>query len=258
MNKVSLLYDNLFSFESSKNEDSYPIHKRLEDHSKTFNSFDWICANVSFNPGESILDLGCGTGYTLISLAKSIGIKGVGISISAKEVHHAQTVAKRYNLDKKVTFLEGDFENTVNGEYDKIIAIESLKHCQNLKATLGLISKNIRPGGTFIIAEDFILADHPFIEKQKSYWEADGFTSLNQFVLTLNDQNEYDIETKDLSPYVKTRPRIILKFLIWLISSLVSVFRNNSLLTTYQGGLLLEYLIHTKKVSYNILIAKKH
>lgn len=60
--------------------------------------------------GETILEIGCGTGQTLVSLARSIGEGGwvYGIDLSSGMIARAQSRLARQDLSKRVSLLIGD------------------------------------------------------------------------------------------------------------------------------------------------------
>lgn len=254
MNEVASIYDNLFSFESKKKRQSYPIHKKL--NFENFNSIpEWLLSKVEFNDGDKILDAGCGTGHTLFLLNESRSIVGKGISISPKEVAFASEQNKISNL----TFDVFDFDNPLDGVYDKIIAIESLKHSKSLHKTIGNFSSCLSSGGEIIVADDFLINNPSGLKRHKKYWKATSFGKLKTLRSYLNKTDDFDIKHYNLSEKVPSRSFISLSLLIVFFSffrilTLGSLNRN---IKTYLGGLLLERLYAVKAVEYHVLIAKK-
>lgn len=77
--------------------------------------------------GSNILDLGTGSGYYAIALAKYLGCNVTGVDIDTMEINAAKSNANNNNVGHKARFFtvskENPFESFINGEkYDLIIA----------------------------------------------------------------------------------------------------------------------------------------
>jgi cyclopropane-fatty-acyl-phospholipid synthase len=51
---------------------------------------DYICRKLSLQPGERVVDVGCGWGALALYMAKHYGVKVRGFSISREQVHYAR------------------------------------------------------------------------------------------------------------------------------------------------------------------------
>ena len=71
----------------------------------------------------SILDIGTGSGCIIISLISELNESiGTGIDISKKAILIAKKNATKYNLSKRIKFLNKSFENLVDKKYDLIVS----------------------------------------------------------------------------------------------------------------------------------------
>lgn len=111
--------------------------------------------------GDYVLDVGCGYGTTAIWLAKNVGCKVVGITISQKQVDEAKEMAKKHGVEERVDFKVMDFHkiNFENETFDKIIAIESICHSSNQPIVLGEIYRVLKSGGAFVVADGYFAKD---------------------------------------------------------------------------------------------------
>jgi len=70
-----------------------------------------------------ILDIGCGKGTTSVLLAQKYGCNVVGMDLSDDLLDEATAIARRKNVDHKVTFRAGDALNMpfADGEFDGVV-----------------------------------------------------------------------------------------------------------------------------------------
>lgn len=103
-----------------------------------------------------VADVGCGSGYFGIGLAKKfpniLRIDCIEASKSAAEELIPRNV-KFYNLESRVKPVHGSFDNLGSEKYDSIFAMGALHHSHDLKKTLGSISKALKPNGILIAQE---------------------------------------------------------------------------------------------------------
>lgn len=259
MTNVADIYNSLFIFESKKRSQAYPIHKKLSLDNNETDLIDWISSEIEFGENNNVLDAGCGTGYSLIKLAKEKGIKGAGISISSNEVEFAKKQATDLKIEKQVSFQQSSFDSPILNTYDKILAIESLKHSDYLVHTLRNLSEALAINGQLVIADDFVIKPHSKIDEQRKLWKAPSFMSLSEFARILNQQDNFQVLKYNFTNKVKTRNAVLLRLLITLtkLTKLFSVGHLATLIETYLGGLLLELLYVQGIVSYHVIIATK-
>jgi ubiquinone/menaquinone biosynthesis C-methylase UbiE len=73
--------------------------------------------------GQSVLDIGCGTGRFSIEFAKCGASRVVGIDIAPSMVEFSRRVAKEMNVDSRCKFVVGDFlEVPLDPHYDIVAA----------------------------------------------------------------------------------------------------------------------------------------
>ena len=98
--------------------------------------------------GKRVLELGCGTGELLASLAPSYG---VGIDFARAPLDRAKA---RY---PHLTFVLGDAEdpatlNAIEGPFDYVVIADTIGMWEDIDATLGLINRLCTPSTRIVIA----------------------------------------------------------------------------------------------------------
>jgi len=101
---------------------------------------------LRLQPGEEVLDAGCGTGEMTEHLAGVTGARFTGIDTAERAIHNAQ---ERTRGKAGVTFRRGDL-NALDpslGAFDAVVAIESLYFAKDLTATFTQLKSLLRPRG---------------------------------------------------------------------------------------------------------------
>lgn len=105
-------------------------------------------------PGREALDLGCGTGGVTVELAER-GFRVRGIDHSAAMLELAERKVRERGAAGNVELLTGDVRSLPfpDGEFDVVTCQGVLHHLTDLNAPVREISRVLRPGGLFYIAE---------------------------------------------------------------------------------------------------------
>lgn len=99
-------------------------------------------------PVETVLEIGCGEGGTLLWLQKE---KGVKICHGLEILSDVAERAKAKGLEVAVGNIETD-GIPFQGQHDAILCLDVLEHLQDPWGTLPIIVENIRPGGSLIVS----------------------------------------------------------------------------------------------------------
>ncbi len=84
---------------------------------------DLICQKLSLQPGQRILDIGCGWGSFLLYAAEKYGIEGVGITISQEQKEYVQAKAKNFPVEVRYQ----DYRD-VNETFDHVVSVGQFEH----------------------------------------------------------------------------------------------------------------------------------
>jgi cyclopropane-fatty-acyl-phospholipid synthase len=88
---------------------------------------DLVCRKLWLQPGETVVEAGCGWGALALFMARHYGVKVKAYNVSREQIKHAQARARAEGLDSRVEFIEDDYR-TIQGPFDVFVSIGMLEH----------------------------------------------------------------------------------------------------------------------------------
>lgn len=88
---------------------------------------EMICRKLRLQPGDRMLDIGCGWGGLICHAAQHYGVKAHGVTLSQEQLDYTKEKVRRLGLEDRVTVELRDY-NTLDGTYDKISSIGMYEH----------------------------------------------------------------------------------------------------------------------------------
>lgn len=122
---------------------------------------NWGLKLVDIQDGWTMLDVGCGGGFTIRRLLnRSKDAQVYGIDISEESVAKAKKVNAEV-LDKQVFVTQGSAEKLPyeNEKFDLVIAVETVYFWPNLPGCLQEVHRVLKPGGKFAILVEVVDSD---------------------------------------------------------------------------------------------------
>lgn len=138
-------------------------------------------------PGDTVYDLGCSTGTTLLELARLLGPKKlqfVGIDNSSPMLDKARLKTELYKKQQSLSFLLEDITNFDHPDASGIILNYTLQFIRPLQreSFLQRLFHHLKPGGFLLISEKVINHDHQlnraFINIYHQYKKNRGYSEL--------------------------------------------------------------------------------
>ena len=162
---------------------------------------DYICRKLRLQPGERLLDIGCGWGALVIHAAKHYGVEAVGITLSENQYRWAQEWIRREGLEGKARVELRDYREMDEVEaFDKLVSVGMFEHVgeEMLPAYFQQAYRLLKPGGVFL--------NHGIARNANRPWQRGTFGDRYVFPdgelvpiwLTLKAAQEAGFEVRDV------------------------------------------------------------
>jgi cyclopropane-fatty-acyl-phospholipid synthase len=122
----------------------------LED--AQFAKMDHVCRKLRLQPGDNVVEAGCGWGALALHMAKHYGVTVTAYNISKEQVALARQRAREEGLDGQVEFIEDDYRN-IRGEFDAFVSVGMLEHVgtENYQELGAVINRVLKVNGRGLI-----------------------------------------------------------------------------------------------------------
>ena len=155
---------------------------------------------AQLQPGEQVLDVGCGTGTLAMEVAHRVGRAGrvAGIDPSVQQIARARSKAARRNIP--IDFQIGVIEQLSfpDQTFDVVLSTLMMHHLPTPLKRQGLaeIARVLKPGGRLVIAD--------FKRKQERQGQAARFhaggSSMQDLAALVSDAGFSEVETEEIRP----------------------------------------------------------
>jgi cyclopropane-fatty-acyl-phospholipid synthase len=88
---------------------------------------EMVCRKLQLQPGETVVETGCGWGALAIYMAQRYGARVKAFNVSHEQITYAREWAKREGVSGKVEFIEDDYRN-VSQQFDVFCSVGMLEH----------------------------------------------------------------------------------------------------------------------------------
>ncbi|HTC16257.1 MAG TPA: cyclopropane-fatty-acyl-phospholipid synthase family protein [Steroidobacteraceae bacterium] len=131
---------------------------------------DHVCRKLRLQPGESVVEAGCGWGTLALHMAQHYGVRVRAFNISREQVAFARARAQREGLGSQVEYVLDDYRN-MSGRYDAFVSVGMLEHVgvKNYPALGGVAQRCLGEQGRGLIhsiGRNFPAPLQPWIERR--------------------------------------------------------------------------------------------
>jgi cyclopropane-fatty-acyl-phospholipid synthase len=111
-----------------------------------------IASKLLLQPGQRVLDIGCGWGGLALYIAKHAGVEVVGVTLSKEQHDVAEQRAKKEGLSHLVQFKLQDYR-LETAEYDRIVSVGMFEHVgvKHYPEFFGAVERLLKPSGLALL-----------------------------------------------------------------------------------------------------------
>lgn len=110
---------------------------------------DHILTKIQLQPGQRLLDIGCGWGALVLRAAQKFGAHCVGVTLSKNQHELARERVKAAGLEDRIDIRLQDYRDVKDGPFDRITSVGMFEHVgiNHLAEYFGHIRSLLKPGG---------------------------------------------------------------------------------------------------------------
>ncbi|MEX1997287.1 MAG: cyclopropane-fatty-acyl-phospholipid synthase family protein [Candidatus Andersenbacteria bacterium] len=86
-----------------------------------------LCRKLRLEPGQSLLDIGCGWGALLFHAATRYNTRVTGITAAIEQARYIRAEIKRRDLQDQIQIIVGDWRK-LTGKYDRVVSVGMFEH----------------------------------------------------------------------------------------------------------------------------------
>ena len=111
-----------------------------------------LAAKLLLQPGQKVLDIGCGWGGLALSLARAAQVEVDGITLSTEQLATAKARAEAAGLAGRARFSLTDYRD-VRGRYDRIVSVGMFEHVgrPNYQVYFDQMAKLLKDDGVAVL-----------------------------------------------------------------------------------------------------------
>ncbi|UGY91812.1 SAM-dependent methyltransferase [Streptomyces gobiensis] len=139
---------------------------------------DLVCRKLALQPGQRLLDVGCGWGSLALHAAREYGVRAVGVTLSAEQAAYARKRIAEAGLTDRIDIRIQDYRHIPDGPYDAIASIGMAEHVGSARYReyAATVYGLLRPGGRLLNHQ---IARRPEVSEEA--YEADEFIDAYVF-----------------------------------------------------------------------------
>jgi cyclopropane-fatty-acyl-phospholipid synthase len=124
--------------------------KTLEEAQQA--KLEMVCTKLGLQPGERVLDVGCGWGSFAIHAATRHEVQVLGITLSEPQAERAQRQVKELGLEDRVEIRVADYRQLDEEPFDAVASIGMVEHVGSTKIDLYArqLARMLGPGGRLL------------------------------------------------------------------------------------------------------------
>ncbi len=168
---------------------------RRDTYGEDIGQNSWLTADelrefiawLELTPSASVLEIAVGSGGPALFLARTSGVRVVGIDVNAHAIVAANEMARDQHLDSSVRFECADASRPLSfqdGSFDALLCIDAINHLPDRATVLQEWHRLLRPGGRLLYTDPIVVTG------QLTNEEIATRSSIGYFVFTPRHEND--------------------------------------------------------------------
>ncbi|MDP3890435.1 class I SAM-dependent methyltransferase [Nocardioides sp.] len=114
--------------------------------------YDLICRKLDLQPGQRLLDVGCGWGGMVRFAAREYGVRALGVTLSLEQAEWAKAAIDREGLGDLAEVRHLDYRDVVESGFDAVSSIGLTEHIgvRNYPGYFAHLAQRLRPEGRLL------------------------------------------------------------------------------------------------------------
>ncbi|GAB3089491.1 class I SAM-dependent methyltransferase [Nocardioides zeae] len=114
--------------------------------------FDLVARKLDLQPGQRLLDVGCGWGGMVMHAAKEYGVKALGVTLSLQQAQWAKEAIDAAGLSDLAEVRHLDYREVVDSDFDAVSSIGLTEHIgvRNYPAYFASLRDRLKPEGRLL------------------------------------------------------------------------------------------------------------
>jgi cyclopropane-fatty-acyl-phospholipid synthase len=122
----------------------------LEDAQRT--KLDLVCSKLDLQPGERLLDVGCGWGALALHAAREYRVDVLGITLSVEQAALARERVEEAGLGDRVEIRVADYREAADEGFDAVASVGMVEHvgAEQMDVYARRLAASLKPGGRLL------------------------------------------------------------------------------------------------------------
>jgi cyclopropane-fatty-acyl-phospholipid synthase len=114
--------------------------------------FDLVARKLDLQPGQRLLDVGCGWGGMVMHAAKEYGVKALGVTLSRQQAEWAKQAIDEAGLGDLAEVRHLDYREVLEGDFDAVSSIGLTEHIGigQLESYFTFLRDKLKPEGRLL------------------------------------------------------------------------------------------------------------
>lgn len=114
--------------------------------------YDLVCQKLALQPGQRLLDVGCGWGGMVRHAVQNYGVTALGVTLSSEQAAWASVRIKELGLEDRAEVRHLDYREVTEGGFDAISSIGLTEHIGvgNYPSYFGFLRDKLKPHGRLL------------------------------------------------------------------------------------------------------------